>query len=668
MNKMIKNLVIVESPTKARTLSAFLGTKYRVEASKGHVRDLPKSDLGVDMENNFAPRYIVPKAKQKDANALKKLALTAQNLYLATDPDREGEAIAWHLKELFGKEAKDTKPRRVVFHEITKSAIEHAFDTPREINLDLVDAQQARRILDRIVGYKVSPVLWKKIKGGLSAGRVQSVALRLICEREEEIKKFVPVEYWTIKVLVRTPKGDEFEIFLDKIKGKVAKVDSAKKAETVVMGLESGKYVVEDLTQKETSQHPKPPFTTSTLQQAASNRLGYTAKKTMSLAQNLYEAGLITYMRTDSMALSPEAIEKIRKAISDKYSPELLPEKPNFYKNTSKVAQEAHEAIRIANFEVTDKEVLAKFTPQHAKLFELIRKRTLASQAKSARMSRTGIIVKSGDYQLKATGFQIIFDGFRRIWGVSKDDAEVILPVVEKGEELAKKKVLSEQHFTEPPARYSDASLVAALEKNGIGRPSTYAPTIATLMERIYIERLDRRFVPTTLGLGVNKFMMDNFPKVVDYDFTAKLEDSLDGIANGNEQWQPVVEKYWKPLEKEITKAETDAKRIKIEPEKTDLKCEKCGRDMVVRQGRFGRFIACSGYPECKNTKPLVEESTIDCPKCRAGKVVTKRTRKGRTFWGCSRYPDCDYASWTNPVPKKDDDTQESAVDTKESN
>lgn len=657
---MIKNLVIVESPTKARTLTAFLGAKYRIEASKGHMRDLPKSDLGVDMENNFQPRYIVPKAKQKDANALKKLALTAQNLYLATDPDREGEAIAWHLKELFGKDLKDAKPKRVVFHEITKSAIDHAFETPREINLDLVDAQQARRVLDRIVGYKVSPVLWKKIKGGLSAGRVQSVALRLICEREEEIKKFVPVEYWTIKVLVKTTKGEVFEIVLDKIKGKPAGVNNSKDAKKVVEDLKSGKYSVSDINQKETSQHPKPPFTTSTLQQAASNRLGYTAKKTMSLAQNLYEAGLITYMRTDSMALSPEAIENIRKTISEKYSPDLLPEKPNFYKNNSKVAQEAHEAIRIADFEKTEKEVATKFTPQHGKIFELIRKRTLASQAKSAKLSRTSVTVENGDYLLKANGFQVIFDGFRKIWGVS-DDTEVILPIVQKGETVNEEKIIDEQHFTEPPARYSDASLVAALEKNGIGRPSTYAPTIATLMERLYVERIEKRFSPTTLGLAVNGFMNTNFPTVVDYDFTAKLENSLDDVANGSEKWQPVVGQYWKPLEKEIVKAETDAKSIKIEPEKTDQKCEKCGRDMVIRQGRFGRFIACSGYPECKNTKALVEESTIDCPKCKEGKVVTKRTRKGRTFWGCTRYPDCDYASWTNPVPKKDDEGEESA-------
>ena len=657
---MIKNLVIVESPTKARTLSAFLGDKYRIEASKGHMRDLPKSDLGVDMEDNFKPRYIVPKAKQKDANALKKLALTAQNLYLATDPDREGEAIAWHLRELFGKELKDSKPKRVVFHEITKSAIEHAFESPREINFDLVDAQQARRVLDRIVGYKVSPVLWKKIKGGLSAGRVQSVALRLICEREAEIKKFVAVEYWTIKVSLLTVKGEVFDVELDKKNFKILIVNNASEADTIEKDLHDGQYVVDSITNRETSQHPKPPFTTSTLQQAASNRLGYTAKKTMSLAQNLYEAGLITYMRTDSMVLSPEAIEKIRRTISDKYSPEILPDKPNYYKNNSKVAQEAHEAIRITDFEKTEKEVSSKFTPQHGKLFELIRKRTLASQAKSARLSRTSIQVKNGNYRLKASGFQILFDGYRRIWGVS-DDMEVILPLVEKNESLKEQKIIKEQHFTEPPARYSDATLVAALEKNGIGRPSTYAPTIATLMERLYVERIDKRFVPTTLGFTVNDFMVENFPKVVDFDFTAKLENSLDDVANGNDKWQPVVEKYWKPLQKEITKAETDAKRIKIEPEKTDQKCEKCGKEMVIRQGRFGKFIACSGYPECKNTKPLVEESTIDCPTCKEGKVVTKRTRKGRTFWGCSRYPDCDYASWTNPAPKKDDEDQESA-------
>ena len=661
---MIKNLVIVESPTKARTLSAFLGAKYRIEASKGHMRDLPKSDLGVDMEDNFKPRYIVPKAKQKDANALKKLALTAQNLYLATDPDREGEAIAWHLRELFGKELKDPKPKRVVFHEITKSAIEHAFETPREINFDLVDAQQARRVLDRIVGYKVSPVLWKKIKGGLSAGRVQSVALRLICEREAEIKKFVAVEYWTIKVSLLTIKGEVFDVELDKKNSKIINVSNGSEADKVEKDLHEGQYVVEAITNRETSQHPKPPFTTSTLQQAASNRLGYTAKKTMSLAQNLYEAGLITYMRTDSMALSPEAIENIRKTISSKYSSDLLPEKPNFYKNNSKVAQEAHEAIRITDFEKTEKEVASKFTPQHGKLFELIRKRTLASQAKSAKLSRTSIQVKNGEYQLKASGFQILFDGYRRIWGVS-DDMEVILPLVEKKENLKEEKITKEQHFTEPPARYSDATLVAALEKNGIGRPSTYAPTIATLMERLYVERVDKRFTPTTLGFTVNDFMVENFPKVVDFDFTAKLENSLDDVANGNDKWQPVVEKYWKPLQKEITKAETDAKRIKIEPEKTDQKCEKCGREMVIRQGRFGKFIACSGYPECKNTKPLVEESTIDCPTCKEGKVVTKRTRKGRTFWGCSRYPDCDYASWTNPAPKKDDAETESAIEEK---
>lgn len=665
----MSNLVIVESPTKARTLSQFLGSKFPVTASMGHIRDLPKGEFGVDVDHGFVPKYVIPRDKRKIANQLIKMMADTTHLYLATDPDREGEAIAWHLVEL-AKTAKNAKLPvkidRVIFHEITKEAVKEAFDRPLNINNNLVDAQQGRRVLDRLVGYKLSPLLWQKIKRGLSAGRVQSVALRLIVEREREIEKFKPQEYWSVEAELQTTQNSEpktknsFIAHLVEKDRKKISPKSKNDTDLILKDLNNAKYKVSKITDKEIKRYPYPPFTTSTLQQTAANMYGYTAKKTMMLAQGLYEHGQITYMRTDSVNLSDSAISASRDYIKDKFGNAYLPEAPKRYKIKSKVAQEAHEAIRPTNITKEKIEMTGQLGKDHAKLYELIWKRMLACQIKEALFDSQTVDVQAASgkqemtsYLFRATGSIVKFDGWLKIYKQDKaSDEEKVLPKLSENEDLKLINLLPEQHFTQPPDRYTDATLVKALEANDIGRPSTYAPIISTLIERYYVERIERKFQPTPIGITVSDFLVENFSNIVDLSFTADMEEGLDGVARGEREWQPMISEFYLPFEKQVEKVTEAAAKIKLEPEKTDQICEKCGRPMVIRYGRFGKFLACSGFPECKNTKMLADKVKTPCPKC-GSEIVARRTKRGRTFYGCSQYPKCDFASWTNPDQKK---------------
>ncbi|MCL4367464.1 type I DNA topoisomerase [Patescibacteria group bacterium] len=671
----MQNLVIVESPTKARTLSRFLGSKYEIQASMGHVRDLPKSDLGIDVEHNFEPHYIIPRDKTKLTNQLSKEAHQAKKLWLATDPDREGEAIAWHLQQLLTGQAKTSKKKivrngkmpeifRVVFHEITPQAVKEAFESPRQIDDKLVDAQQARRVLDRLVGYRLSPLLWKKVKSGLSAGRVQSVALRLIVEREKEITDFKPVEYWTIETnLEKQNKKGQFLALLIEKNGKKLQIKNAKQSEELIKALKTADFVVENVEKKETKRYPSPPFTTSTLQQAANLRLGMSAKKTMAVAQSLYEHGLITYMRTDSFNLSPVALSAARKYISDKIGKAYLPEKSRVFATKSKLAQEAHEAIRPTDVFTVAEQIksVSGFTRDHQHLYELIWKRMMASQMAEAILDQTAVKVtaKQGADQLslKANGSLIKFEGWLKLYGktaevdekeASNDEKQQILPELAEGEKLDLIEVLPLQHFTEPPPRYNEASLIKKLEELGIGRPSTYAPTLSTIQERFYVEKVERRFIPTELGKAVTEFLLKYFPDLMDYSFTAEMEDSLDEIANGQRQWRKLIGDFYQPFEKKVDETEQKATHVKLEVEKVDKKCPECGKDLVVKYGRFGKFLACSGFPDCKHTESFEEKINAKCPDC-GGDIVLRKTKKGRPFYGCSNWPTCKYASWTKP-------------------
>ncbi len=708
---MATNLVIVESPTKARTLSKFLGNNYQIEASMGHIRDLPKSELGVDVEHNFEPKYIIPRDKRKKANEIKKLVEGAKVVYLASDPDREGEAIAWHLTQLTIDNGQLTKKmanfKRVVFHEITPEAIKEAFKTPREIDFKLVDAQQARRILDRLVGYKLSPLLWQKVKRGLSAGRVQSVALRLIVEREREIQAFKPDEYWIIDVTLQchpersegslanassnklrdssaSPQNDrsQFTVTLIEINGKKAEVKDGTTAKKITGDLEKATYTIEKVTKKQVKRHPYPPFTTSTMQQAASNKLSFTAKRTMNLAQGLYEHGLITYMRTDSFNLAASAISAVRGYISSNFGKDFLPPSPKYYKSKSKNAQEAHEAIRPTDLNKTSNAILSLgLNKDHIRLYDLIWKRFLACQMNEAIMDQTTVDViakgnhpeersDEGSYLLRATGSVIRFEGWLKVYKQSlktsfesklsnsvygkvaedeeKDEGEKILPEVSENEKLNLLQVIPSQHFTEPPPRFNEASLIKKLEELGIGRPSTYAPILSTIQERFYVERVERRFIPTALGFAVIDFLVKNFANIVDYKFTAGMEDQLDEIARGERQWQPTLKTFYEPFEKHLKEVEDTAEKIKVEVEVTDKICPLCGKNLIVRIGRFGKFLACSGFPECKHTQSLEEIVNAKCPED-GGDIVVRHTKKRKTFYGCKNWPKCKYASWTKP-------------------
>ncbi len=651
----MNNLVIVESPTKARTLERFLGSDYTVVASMGHIRDLPKSEFGVDIEHDFEPEYIIPRDKRKRVNELKKLAKEAKTLWLATDLDREGEAIAWHLEYLMnGNGGKDIK--RVVFHEITEHAIKEAFRHPKDINLKLVNAQQARRILDRVVGYKLSPLLWQKVKRGLSAGRVQSVTLRIIVDREREITAFKPEEYWIIEAEL-SAAGTAFIATLIELNGKKLAIKNEEQAKEHIGNLEKASYTVSKITKREVRRFPYPPFTTSTLQQAGVNRFGYSPKKTMMLSQGLYERGLITYMRTDSVNLAPTAVSAAREYIGQNFGKNYIPPKPRFYKAKSKNVQEAHEAIRPTNvrLQATGIRQESGLNRDHVRLYDLIWKRFLACQMNEAVIDQTTVDVQADNYLLRATGSVIKFEGWLKLYGKVKeseeldDDKEKLLPKLSEGELLKLLQLLPGQHFTEPPPRYTESSLIKKLEELGIGRPSTYAPIIGTIQDRFYVERQERKFVPTPLGFAVTDFLVNNFSDIMDYKFTAGMEDELDEIANGRLEWVPTLKKFYLPFEKKLEETAREAEKIKVAVEYAGKKCPKCGKELILRTSRFGKFLACSGFPDCKHTESLEQPLNISCPDC-GGEVVIRRTKRGKTFYGCKNWPGCKFASWTKPA------------------
>ncbi len=761
----MSKLVIVESPTKARTIAKFLGKGFTIESSYGHIRDLPKSKMGIDIEHDFEPQYLIPKEAKKTVTALQKTAQKSDEIILATDEDREGEAIAWHLTQALGlgnSKSQIPNPKRIVFHEITKSAIERALENPRQIDMQLVDAQQARRVLDRLVGYELSPFLWTKVRRGLSAGRVQSVALRLVVEREREIGKFEAREYWTLEAklskshphLTSPIKGEESltdspppvggargGVFIAKLQAmddkalKKFDIKDKKSADALVADLEGAEYKVVDIQKKETRRFPAAPFITSTLQQEAARKLGMSAKQTMVLAQQLYETGLITYMRTDSANLAESALRQAQEVIIERFGKEYSLAQPRRYKTKSKGAQEAHEAIRPTDFAVVPENFKGNADARQWKLYDLIWKRTLASQMPEAVFDQTAVDIQASPssglrpsspargegnspsplagegrvrgYLFRATGQVIKFDGFIKVYTEGRDEeeengelAEGELPQLKLKEILQLHDLDGVQHFTQPPPRYTDATIVKALEEYGIGRPSTYAPTISTILERGYVERKEKKFFPTEIGLHVNDILVEHFPKIVDYQFTAKMEEELDEIAEGKLKWQPVIREFYEPFKENL---ENKKKSVEKKVEMTDIPCPICGKPLVKKYGRFGQFLACQDYPQCKGTKPLPEEEAaqkklaeeygdkvcpecgqgkvvikrgrfgpflgcdrypeckyigkiekktgVVCPQCNIGELVEKRTRKGRTFWGCNRYPECEYATWKYPVP-----------------
>jgi len=675
-------LVVVESPTKAKTIGKFLGDGYEIRASMGHVMDLPKSTLGVDVEHNFLPQFEISEDKKATIAELKKLAKTAEVVLLATDPDREGEAISANIEEVLRDANKSEKFQRIVFHEITKEAIEEALTKPGKVNEDLVAAQIARRVLDRLVGYKLSPLLWQKVRRGLSAGRVQSVALRLIVEREREIEKFGKEDYYTITATlsqsVRQAQdkqekklGVDFELVeindekieqqekLKQYDGEytVTKttIDSKEKAEKIESDLQTKEYYVEDVLQKQTKRSPQPPFTTSTLQQQAAIRYGYSGKRTMSLAQKLYEEGYITYHRTDSLNMAESAVASMRKYVEDKFGKKYIPEKPRFFANKSKNAQEAHEAIRPTKVLVDGEKVGADLGRDYSKLYDLIWIRAVASQMSDALVESTTVSVKADKgkseavYLFKTNGSVLLFEGFLKINPFGLEDKK--LPNFTAKDRLDLLKVLAEPHTTTPPPRYNDASLIKSLEEGGIGRPSTYASIIGTIETRQYIERDQKRFLPTSVGMAVNDFLVKNFSDIDDIPFTADMENRLDLVAEGIEKWQPMIAEFYQPFEKKLAEVKkTD--RVEIPVEKTGEKCPKDGGDLVIRIGKFGKFISCANFPTCDFKKQYVEETGYPCPKD-GGKIIIKKTHKGRPFYGCSNYPNCDYASWKLDDVKK---------------
>ena len=650
-------MVIVESPTKARTLSRFLGSDYELEASMGHVRDLPKAKLGVDVERDFEPQYVIPRDKRKVVEHLRSVVSKAKSIILATDPDREGEAIAWHIANIVGEvknKKEESNLKRIVFHEITKEAVEKALKSPRSIDLKLVDAQVARRVLDRLVGYKLSPLLWKKVRSGLSAGRVQSVAVRLIVEREREIEQFKPLEYWSIEALLRKQQAEsseEFEASLIQKDGKRIEIKNDKEAKEITKELEDKNitWQVTKAEQKEVKRHPYPPFTTSTMTQTSANAFGFTAKKTMKLAQDLYEQGLITYHRTDSVNLSQISISSARAFIKKTFGQEFLPSLARLYKTKSKLAQEAHEAIRPTRLAVT-KDTL-QMSSDHQKLYSLIWNRFLACQMKEAIYDQIILDIKAGKYLFRATGSTIKFSGWMKVYGRSEgdvsDNEEKNVPALSVGTVLALVKLLPTQHFTEPPPRYTEATLIKTLEEKGIGRPSTYAPIISTIQERNYVELEQRKFRPTPLGAAVSDFLVKNFPEIFDPSFTAKMEDQLDDIAKGEKKWIPVVAEFYKPFSQVLAKVFDQSEKVKVFLELTNEQCPE-GHPLVIRYGRFGKFLACEKFPEHKYTKGFEEKLDTKCPDS-GDAIVIKRTRRGRPFYGCSAYPKCKWMSWKLP-------------------
>ena len=712
----MNHIVIVESPAKAKTLKKFLGAKYNIKASMGHIRDLPKKELGIDIKKDFEPQYQISPDKKKIVKSLKDMVHKYPDtmVWLATDEDREGESIAWHL--VFALTLKKSHYKRIAFHEITKPAVLAALENPRDIDINLVHAQQARRVLDRLVGYKLSPLLWAKVRGGLSAGRVQSVAVRLIVEREREIENFKPEEYWKIDADLKAKKG-KFRAELSKIETKKAEVKNKKQADKILQDLEKADYEVTDLAQKEANRQPAPPFITSTLQQEASRKLGFSVKQTMVVAQQLYEGithgkhhtGLITYMRTDSFNLSQEFLKNAPKVIKKMYGEEFVLTKPRIFTKKTKGAQEAHEAIRPTDLSKTPQELKTHLVPAQYKLYKLIWERTIASQMPPAKLDVTTVTIETNNnYTLIAKGQVIKFPGFMKAYVEGTDhpeealaNKERILPPIEKGESCKLIKVNTEQKFTQPPARYTEATLVKKLESEGIGRPSTYAPTLSTIITRGYVEKqTDKKLHPLEIGYIVNDFLVKHFSDIVDYHFTADMEEKLDDIAEGKVKWEPVIEKFYEPFEKLILEKRKTIKKEDVVEEKTDEicevcgapmlvkfgkkgkflscskypicknakplkedreedeklqkeykdeKCEKCGSPMIIKQGRYGKFLACSAFPKCKTTRPLTHALKATCPKCKEP-LVEKRTKRGKVFYGCSNYPKCDFATWSKPV------------------
>lgn len=659
------NLVIVESPAKAKTIKKYLGKDFEVVASMGHIRDLPKSKFGVDVENNFEPHYINMRDKSDVIKELKKQAKKSDTIYLATDPDREGEAISWHLAQLLNLNMNDNN--RVTFNEITKTGVQNGMNNPRQIDIDLVNAQQTRRILDRIVGYQLSPFLWKKVKRGLSAGRVQSVTVRLIVDREREIRSFVPVEYWSVDAKFTT-KGKARKTFPSKlvtIDGEKVELHTEEETNKILARLEGKNFEVTNVKKKVTKKAPAPPFITSTLQQEASKRLSFQSKRTMKTAQELYEGieikgmgavGLITYMRTDSLRISDEARNSAKTYIEAKFGEKYIPDKPRVFKSKSN-AQDAHEAIRPSMPELEPDSIKDNLTADQYKLYKLIWSRFIASQMANALLDTVSIDITADNCVFRSSGYSVKFDGFTVLYEETKDDEEEdnkILPEINSGDIVNVKELKGNQHFTQPPARYTEASLIKTLEENGIGRPSTYAPIITTIISRYYVERDGKQLKPTQLGEVVTDLMKDHFKKIVDAKFTANMETTLDEVEKGKTNWVETLDKFYKDFEKTLKKAETDmeGKRVKVPDETTDLICEKCGKPMVIKIGRFGRFIACSGFPDCKNTKKIVQETKGICPIC-GQKIVLKKSKKGRSFYGCDNYPECNFMTWYPPTEEK---------------
>lgn len=657
---MSYNLVIVESPTKSKTIEKFLGKDFTVKASMGHLRDLPKSTFGVDVDNNFEPKYINIRGRGDTIKELKSLAKKADKVYLATDPDREGEAISWHLAHLL--EIPEDSNCRIEFHEITKTAVTNAIKNARTIDMDMVDAQQARRILDRIVGYQLSPLLWRKIHKGLSAGRVQSVAVKIVYDRDKEIENFVPEEYWTLVAKLReNAKAPIFEAEVVKYKGKKLEMHNAEEAHAVEETLQKASYRVDEAVRKDRKRHAFPPLTTSSLQQEANRRLNFTSKKTMMLAQQLYEGvslgtkgsiGLITYMRTDSVRLASEAIAQIRAHVENSYGSEYLPEKPNFYA-TKKSAQDAHEAIRPTDISRTPESLLRFLSKDQLKLYTLIWNRAVASQMADAVYDSTTLTIGAGEYQLRASGSVLKFPGWQKVLGASaEDEKEKSVPFINEGTSVLLHKLNNAvQHFTEPPAHFTEATLIKELEDKGIGRPSTYAPTIITILDRRYIAKEQKKLVITDLGKHVNEMLTNSFPNLIDIPFSAVMEERLDNIAAAKENWVKVLHDFYGPFHASILKADAELPREPMPDPKSDVLCDQCndGTYLVIKEGRFGKFLACPNFPRCRNTKPIVEKLGVPCPKC-GRDIIEKKSRTGKLFYGCEGYPDCDYTSWDKPL------------------
>lgn len=654
-----RNLVIVESPSKAKTIGRFLGSNYKVVASVGHVRDLPKSKLGIDIENDFEPQYINIRGQGDTIKTLKKEAKNANKIFIATDPDREGEAIAWHLQYLLGIE--EDSPCRVEFNEITKDTVKEAIKHPRKLDMSRVDAQQARRVLDRLVGYQISPLLWRKVSRGLSAGRVQSAALKIICDREREIQSFVPEEYWTVEADMK--KGDGFTAKLSHIDGKKAVLRTKDETDAVLKEVDAGSYVVGGVTKSERRKNPQPSFTTSSLQQDAANKLNFNTGRTMAIAQALYEGidlrstgvtaggpstvGLITYMRTDSVRLSDEARAAAKEYITGNFGEQYY--HSNFYSNKNKEVQDAHEAIRPARPDITPSMIKDALTAEQYKLYSLIWSRFMASQMAPAVYDSVKAEINNGKYLFRASGSRMKFDGFTKVYSTSKKEENTLLPELEAGETLSASPARGTQNFTQPPARYTEASLVRTLEEKGIGRPSTYAPTVTIIIKRRYVKRDKKQLVPTDLGFTVNDLMEEYFADIVDAGFTSEMEEKLDDVEVKGTDWKQIIRDFYGPFSEELENADANIEKVVIEDEPTGELCELCGRPMVIKHGRYGKFIACSGYPECKNKKNIVVKTGVKCPSC-GGDIIERRGRSGRIFYGCSNYPECRQVYWDKPV------------------